>query len=397
MNSTPRTNRIHIGIYGVSNSGKSSFMNNLIGRELSIVSEIRGTTTDPILKNFEIGGLGPVTLIDTGGSSDETPLGKKRYEKTLETISKVDLAIYLLDIENINYEDYTYFKDVAEKNKLKIIPVFTKIDLLSESQLKDKKLEIEKEIRDCLYISNMDFNKEVIFDEIKKNVLIKETSILAGVLEEGSDILMVVSIDSEYPDGRIIFPQSQMIRDGLKNKHFLTIVEDVNLETYLSKGNNIDLVIVDSKIFKEVEAVLDQDILLTSFSILLANYKGDLNQYLEGIRFMEENRSSKLKILIYESCHHTSNHEDIGTVKIPSILKKFFEGNVEIDFSNGGSANDFLNYDLVIHCGACMESSTQMMNKLDLIKSTETHIVNYGIFLAYFAGMLERSIRPFKF
>lgn len=397
MNNTPRSNRVHIGIYGRTNAGKSSFLNNLLGSEVSIVSNIKGTTTDPIHKNFEIDGFGPVTFVDTAGFLDGTILSEKRYEKTINTLSNVDLAIYILDITDMDYDDYFKFKNLALEKKIGLITLVSKVDLLSQNELVLKKEEVEAKIGEAIYISNDDFLGDEIINKIKSSVKLEEGSILGGLLKARSDILMVVSIDDEYPDGRIIFPQSQMIRDALKNDHFITVVEDTNLEAYLKKNNNIDLIIVDSKIFKKVESLVDEEVLLTSFSILFANYKGDLKEYLDGIKFIEENSEEDVNILVYESCKHTSNHEDIGTKKIPQILNKLFKGQVNIDFSHGGSMDEFVNYNLIVHCGACMENNRNMKNKLDLVKKQGISIVNYGILLAYSADMLDRSIKLFEY
>lgn len=395
MNKTPKSSRFHIGIYGNTNVGKSSFINAIFKREISIVSEESGTTTDPIYKNIEIDGLGPLTFIDTGGLDDKTRLGNTRIKKTYETLNEIDFAIYIGDY-NLDLEEYLSFKEKIKKKDIPYILVINKIDLCSEEELaniQDKLSKLEESYISISTENDKSLNR--VIDYLKENIEYKKENLFRGIVQRKKHILFVVSIDSEYPENRLILPQSQSIRDALGNDNFISIVKFEELKEFLEIMTRVDLIVTDSKIFKEVKDLVGH-IPLTSFSILMANLKGDIQAFIDGIKSLEKLKYKKdIKIFIYESCNHTANHEDIGRVKIPNLLRQYFEEEIKIDFATGKNFEEFKNYDLLIHCGACMENKKLMMNKIDICRENNIPIINYGILLAYFANILEKSIKIF--
>lgn len=395
MNKTPRSDRLHIGIYGKTNAGKSSILNKIFKKEVSIVSSVEGTTTDPVFKNIELDSLGPTTFIDTGGYVDRSILGEKRISKTNNTIEQIDIGIYVMNVIDLDIEPYLIFKEKLKKRNTPSLLIINKIDLVDKENLdKIKKDFIEYK---PIFISTLTDSMDKIIDNIKEKVEIIDNSILQGLVEEKDHILLVISIDSEYPKGRLILPQAQVIRDGLRNNLFISTVKDTELKAFLKKYKDIKLVITDSKIFKEVADIVPENIALTSFSILMANYKGDLNIFLKGIKKLEKLKNQKgNKILIYESCNHTSNHEDIGTVKIPNMLHEYFKYRPKIDFAQGKGIENFKDYDLIIHCGACMENKKHVVNKLRQCEDNNVGIVNYGTLFAFFSDILDRSVDIFN-
>lgn len=397
MNKTPRSNRFHIGIYGNTNVGKSSIVNAIFKREISIVSSESGTTTDPVYKNIEIDGLGPLTIIDTAGLDDFTSLGQIRIKKTYESLNEVDFAIYVMD-KNSKLEDFREVEKVFKKNNMAYIVLVNKLDEISPEEKSFMEEELNREKIKYIFMSTVE-NKgqEELIGYLKENIDYKNHNLFTNIIDRKKHILLVVSIDSEYPDGRLILPQSQAIRDALGNNNFVSIVQDKELEEFLDEIGKVDLIVVDSKIFKDVKDKVGE-IPMTSFSILMANHKGNMDSFLKGITTMEELKDEEnVKILIYESCNHTANHEDIGRVKIPNLLRRYFTAPVEIDFAFSKDFSRFENYDLIIHCGACMETRTAVINKIKLCEEKGIPIINYGILLAYFAQILDRSVEVFKY
>lgn len=394
MNNTPNANRKHIGIYGNTNSGKSSLMNKILGQEISLVSSIEGTTTDPVQKAMELIPFGPILLIDTAGLKDKSELGNIRIQKSYEYMKRMDLAIYVLDGKNPDISTYKTWKYKADKYNLEHILVVNKLDELSENEISKLK-EISEEV---LFISvkediSIDALKEKLISTLEKD---EEKSIIGDLLEYGSKVVLVVPIDSEAPKGRIILPQVQVIRDCLDHGIKTYVVRDTELEEAITELNNIDLVVTDSQAFKQVEDIIPKDLKLTSFSILFARQKGELREFIEGARKLKDLKPGQ-KVLICESCTHNISHEDIGRVKIPNILEKIAKGKLNFDFKVGYDFIENLeDYDFVIHCGACMVNRKSVITKIEKCKQKAIPITNYGLVIAYFTGILDRSIELFR-
>ena len=389
MNNVTKGNRKHISIFGNVNAGKSSLMNYLTGQEVSIVSKQEGTTTDSVKKAMEIIDIGPIMLTDTAGLNDNTILGQKRVSKALEVLKSTDLAIYVIDSKDIDLESYKEWKIEAKKYNIEFITVISKSDLLSE----EEKLGIENKLKNVIFISSkVGYGIEELIGEMKK--LLKDEvdrSLIGDLLPYGSTVVLVVPIDSEAPKGRLILPQVQLIRDCLDNGIKSYVVRDTELEEALKDLKKVDLVITDSQAFKKVSKIVPSNIRLTSFSILFARQKGDLDKFIEGANAIR-NLKEGSKVLIAESCTHNISHEDIGQVKIPRMLEKFVGGKLDFSFSMG---NDFRNnledYDLVIHCGACMINRKTVINRISLCNQKTVHITNYGIVIAFLTGILDRA------
>lgn len=395
MNTTPNANRKHIGIYGNTNSGKSSLMNKILNQDISLVSSVEGTTTDPVQKAMELIPFGPVLLIDTAGLEDKSELGEVRIKKSYDYLKRLDFAIYVVDGKSVDIDTYKVWKKEANKYNVKHIVVVNKLDMLNEEEINN----INKLFSDAIFISVKD-NKGIdnLKEELIKNLEQEEEDkpIVGDLLPYGSKVVLVVPIDSEAPKGRIILPQVQVIRDCLDHGIKTYVVRDTELNEALNDLNDIDLVITDSQAFKEVEAILPKTMNLTSFSILFARQKGDLKDFLEGTKKLDSLKPND-KILICESCTHNVSHEDIGRVKIPNMLRKIAGGNLNIDYKVGYDFKENIeDYDLIIHCGACMVNRKSVLNKIEICKEKNIPITNYGMVIAYFTGILERSVSIFK-
>lgn len=395
MNNTPNANRKHIGIYGNTNSGKSSLMNKILGQEISLVSSVEGTTTDPVQKAMELIPFGPVLLIDTAGLEDKSELGKMRIKKSYDYLKRLDFAMYVVDGKNPDINTYKTWKREANKYNIPHIVVVNKLDKLKNNEIDN----INKEFKNPIYVSakentNIDSLKETIIKNLETEE--EDRPIVGDLLDYGSKVVLVVPIDSEAPKGRIILPQVQVIRDCLDHGIKTYVVRDTELVDAIKDLNDIDLVITDSQAFKEVDAMIPKDMKLTSFSILFARQKGELKDFINGARKLKDLKPGQ-KVLMCESCTHNISHEDIGRVKIPKILEKIAGGKLDFDFKVGYDfANDIENYDLVIHCGACMVNRKSVINKINLCKEKNIPITNYGLVIAYFTGILDRSIEIFK-
>lgn len=395
MNKTPNSNRTHITIFGKTNAGKSSLINALTGQEVSIVSSVPGTTTDSVVKAMELLPFGPVLFIDSAGLDDTTELGSLRIKKTLNELKRTDFALYLMSAEDIDYEFYEktkkYFKDYSLKHAL----VITKSDILSSEEREMLKKEFPKS-----FFTSME--DEASIDKLKKslvNILEKETSepgLLEGILNYGDRVIMVVPVDSEAPKNRLILPQVQLIRECLDRGIKSYVVRDSELASALIDIPRPDLVITDSQAFAKVKEILDGRASLTSFSILFANQKGDLKVFKEGVHHIKKLKDED-RVLILETCTHTTSHEDIGRVKLPSLLKKKTGKNLHFDFYQGKSFPENLEeYALVLHCGGCMINRKHMLNRIENIKESALPITNYGVALAYLNGILEDSLDIFE-
>lgn len=395
MNTTPNANRKHIGIYGNTNSGKSSLMNKILGQDISLVSNVEGTTTDPVQKAMELIPFGPVLLIDTAGLEDKSQLGEIRVKKSFEYLKRLDFAIYVVDGKNLDVDTYKKWKREANKYNIKHMVVVNKLDRLSD----DERSNINNILDKPLFISaknneNIDKLKDELIKSLEQDE--EDKPIVGDLLPYGSNVVLVVPIDSEAPKGRIILPQVQVIRDCLDHGIKAYVVRDTELEDALKEIKNIDLVITDSQAFKEVDKIVPKEINLTSFSILFARQKGELSDFLEGSNKLKNLKPGN-KILICESCTHNVSHEDIGRVKIPRMLTKIAGGELNLEYKVGYDFDeDVEKYDMVIHCGACMVNRKSVINKINLCKEKNVPITNYGLVIAYFTGILDRSVEIFK-
>lgn len=394
MNKTPMANRKSIVLAGNRNAGKSTLFNKLIGHERSIVSDVAGTTTDPVWKASEIIGFGPVKIVDTAGIDDIGVLGAQRVKKSQEELKEADLIIYLINILEI--KDISETKNIIESFKKKysdkqIIFAINKCDLKDKetlNRLKDSFEEVE-------FISD---KSEASYERILSKIIEKlknteeEKNLLEGMLEAGDTALLVVPIDTEAPKGRLILPQVQLIRACLDNGIKIVVCRDEELEETISEIKKIDLVITDSKVFEKVGKIVPKDIKITSFSILFARQKGDMDEFLNGARKLNELKDGE-KILIAESCTHTVSHEDIGQVVIPNLIKKKTGKKLEFVFSYGKTLPENLNdFALIIQCGGCMMSRNNMMNRVYKAREKNIPITNYGVVLAYLKGVFERAV-----
>lgn len=395
MNITPNANRKHIGIYGNTNSGKSSLMNKILGQEVSLVSSVEGTTTDPVQKAMELIPFGPILLIDTAGLEDKSELGSVRIKKSYEYLKRLDFAIYVVDGKHIDFDTYKVWKKEANKYNVKHIVAVNKIDLLTEEEIST----IKKLFNDVIFTSvKNNEGIETLKEELIKNLEQEEEDkpIVGDLLTYGSKVILVVPIDSEAPKGRIILPQVQVIRDCLDHGIKTYVVRDTELNEAINELHDIDLVITDSQAFKEVESIIPKEMNLTSFSILFARQKGELSEFLEGTKKLDTLKPND-KVLICESCTHNVSHEDIGRVKIPRMLKKIAGGDINIEYKVGYDFDESIEeYDLIIHCGACMVNRKSVVNKINTCKEKNIPITNYGMVIAYFTGILDRSVSIFK-
>ena len=395
MNTTPNANRKHIGIYGNTNSGKSSLMNKILGQDISLVSNLEGTTTDPVQKAMELIPFGPILLIDTAGLEDKSQLGEIRVRKSLDYLKRLDFAIYVVNGKNLDIDTYKKWKREANKYNIKHMVVVNKLDRLSEDEIHN----INNIFDNPLFVSaikneNLDKLKEELITNLEQDE--EDKPIVGDLLSYGSTVILVVPIDSEAPKGRIILPQVQVIRDCLDHGIKTYVVRDTELEEALKEIKNVDLVITDSQAFKEVDKIVPKNINLTSFSILFARQKGELSDFLDGANKLKDLKPGD-NILICESCTHNISHEDIGRVKIPRMLNKIAGGDLNLEYKVGYDFNeDVEKYDMVIHCGACMVNRKSVVNKINLCKEKNIPITNYGLVIAYFTGILDRSVEIFK-
>jgi [FeFe] hydrogenase H-cluster maturation GTPase HydF len=395
MDITPKGYRKHIGFYGKVNAGKSSIMNALAGQEVSLVSPVKGTTTDPVSKTMELIGVGPVVLIDTAGINDRSELGLKRIEKSMGTMDKVDYGIFIMAADEIEWDSYNEFKRQMKKRKTPYLTIINKIDLLSTEKLSH--LKNEKMFKNILFVSTKD--DKTINDLREKLITVlqdedeEDNTIIGDIVPYNGKVILVIPIDSEAPKGRLILPQVHLIRDCLDHGIKSYVVRDSELKGALDDIKDVDLIITDSSIFKEVESIIPRDTKLTSFSILMARQKGDLNILLEGVNSIKRlELVDKPRVLIMESCSHNTSHEDIGTVKIPKLLSNHLKKDVDFTFKMGEDfPKDIKRYDLVIHCGSCMFNRKTMLRRIDICRENNVPITNYGIILAYIAGILDRS------
>lgn len=393
MEKTPIAFRTHVSIFGSTNAGKSSLFNKLIGQDMMIVSEKRGTTTDPVTKAMELLPYGPIALTDTAGLGDTTDIGIQRIEKTEKILERTDFALYTADCTDFNEDDYIKAKELFNKKKIGHMLVFTKSDLNIPDDLKSK-------YPDALFVS---VYNDASIENLKKRLQAElskinpcDDTMIGDLLPSGSTVVMVIPIDSEAPKGRIILPQVQFLRDCLDHGIKCVVTRDTELEETLDELSRVDLVVTDSQAFKFVSSVVPENILLTSFSMMMAKMKGDLRQLIKGADAIDSLKDGS-RILMAEACTHNSSHEDIGRVKIPNLLKKYTGRNLSFDYCiHHDFPKNLSEYDLVIHCGGCMINSRSMNNRIEFCSKSGVPITNYGVVLAYLNGILERSKKIFE-
>lgn len=397
LNATPSSERVHIGIFGKRNAGKSSLINAITGQNLAIVSEAKGTTTDPVYKAMELLPLGPVMIIDTPGIDDEGVLGSLRIQKAYQVLNKTDIALVIIDAAvGPSAEDLRLIKRINAK-KIPLLIVINKCETINE----DKKTAYQALLPNgkLLFVSaeqklNIFELKEAITQTVPADE--NKAQIVADLLSPSDFVVLVVPIDSAAPKGRLILPQQQTIRDILEADAAAIVVKENELTNTLQNlGRRPKLVITDSQVFKKVAAKTPADILLTSFSILFARYKGNLQTAVQGVTALESLEDGD-KILVGEGCTHHRQCDDIGTVKLPRWIKEYTGKNPEFIFTSGTEFPlDLSPYKMIIHCGACMLNEREMQYRIKCAADQNIPFTNYGITIAYINGILKRTVEPF--
>ena len=385
---------MHIAFFGKTNVGKSSLINKIVNQEISIVSEISGTTTDPVKKAMEIHGIGAALIIDTAGFDDDSELGEKRMEKTSHILNKTDIAVIVTtpdDIISDFSKELTWIEKIKEKN-IPYLMVINKIDLSKDMEsLKKRAIELT--------------SKEAILVSVKENIGIEdlitsleiickfkdEDSICSHLVKKDDVVLLVMPQDTQAPKGRLILPQVQTIRDLLDNECTVICTTDERFEKSLSiLKNSPNLIITDSQVFAKIYPLKPKESKLTSFSVLFSRYKGDVDEFVRGAGFIDLLKDND-KVLIAEACTHNPQDGDIARVKLPMLLRKKTGKNLDIDVVSGNNFPSKLeDYSLIIHCGACMFNKKYVLNRIESAKSSQIPITNYGIAIAYITGILDK-------
>ncbi|MDU1341442.1 MAG: [FeFe] hydrogenase H-cluster maturation GTPase HydF [Veillonella sp.] len=414
MEQTPKANRVHIGFFGRCNAGKSTLINMLTDQPVSLVSEVAGTTTDPVSKSMEILPLGPVVITDTAGIDDTSELGALRIEKSEEIIKKINLAVYVLRNDEAPTADDMMWLNKLKQNNVPIALFINEINASDSESAHDNDSNgndtnpnyvdaypdlsaIATVVGSTDFTSNRD--RLALLDLLGGLTPLDvegEQSLLQGLVDPGDTIILVCPIDSAAPKGRLILPQVQTIREILDHKGLALVCQTEELPAMLSKlSQKPKLVITDSQAFEAVNALTPADIPLTSFSILMARFKGKLQDLVTGVKALN-NLKPGARVLISEGCTHRRQCDDIGTVKIPMWLKKKGHTDLQLEFTSGGAfPKDVSGYDLIIHCGACMLTRREVLRRIDCAVVQGTPIVNYGVLIASLHGILERAISPF--
>ena len=414
MEQTPKANRVHIGFFGRCNAGKSTLINMLTDQPVSLVSEVAGTTTDPVSKAMEILPLGPVVITDTAGIDDTSELGALRIEKSEEIIKKINLAVYVLRNDEAPTADDMMWLNKLKQNNVPVALFINEINAFdsesthdNDSNSNDTNLNYVDAYPDLSAIATVVGSTDFTSNRDRLTLLDLlggltpldvegEQSLLQGLVDPGDTIILVCPIDSAAPKGRLILPQVQTIREILDHKGLALVCQTEELPTMLSKlSQKPKLVITDSQAFEAVNALTPADIPLTSFSILMARFKGKLQDLVTGVKALN-NLKPGARVLISEGCTHRRQCDDIGTVKIPMWLKKKGHMDLQLEFTSGGAfPKDVSGYDLIIHCGACMLTRREVLRRIDCAVVQGTPIVNYGVLIASLHGILERAISPF--
>lgn len=415
MEQTPKANRIHIGFFGRCNAGKSTLINMLTDQPVSLVSDVAGTTTDPVGKAMEILPLGPVVITDTAGIDDTTELGALRMEKTEEVVKKINLAVYVLRTDEEPTSDDMHWLGLLKQNNVPVALFINEINAVPNN-LTESKASVGRDILGERYIADHTGLSDLVTvigsadftSDAKRLELLDllggltpldvegEQTLLQGLVEEGDTIILVCPIDSAAPNGRLILPQVQTIREILDHKGLALVCQTEELPAMIhSLKNSPKMVICDSQAFDRVDELTPDSIPLTSFSILMARFKGKLQDLVTGVKAIK-NLKAGSKVLISEGCTHRRQCDDIGTVKIPNLLKKQGYTDLQLEFTSGGAfPKDVSQYDLIIHCGACMLTRREVLRRIECAVVQSTPIVNYGVLIAALHGILERAISPF--
>ena len=433
MEQTPKANRVHIGFFGRCNAGKSTLINMLTDQPVSLISDVAGTTTDPVSKSMEILPLGPVVITDTAGIDDTTELGVLRMEKTEEVVKKINLAVYVLRTDEEPTSDDMHWLGLLKQNNVPIALFINEINDINEINVENKeKVESNTANKDKVELNTADKEKlesntsayikshkglsdlatvigSADFTSNTKRIELLdllggltpldvegEQTLLQGLVEEGDAIILVCPIDSAAPKGRLILPQVQTIREILDYKGLALVCQTEELPSMInSLTHPPKMVICDSQAFDRVDELTPHTIPLTSFSILMARFKGKLQDLVAGVNAIK-NLKPGSKVLISEGCTHRRQCDDIGTVKIPNLLKKQGHTDLQLEFTSGGAfPKDVSQYDLIIHCGACMLTRREVLRRIECAVVQGTPIVNYGVLIAALHGILERAISPF--
>ncbi len=397
LNDVVSAERVHIGFFGMRNAGKSSLVNAVTGQNLSVVSDVKGTTTDPVKKAMELLPLGPVVVIDTPGLDDEGELGELRIQKAKAVLSKIDVAVLVVDstvqLQKIDYELIDYFC----KRNLPYIIAYNKSDLL-DSEFYKTNISDKTKLNE-IYVSSK--TGENIFELKEKIGKLVESSqhnrhIISDLLKENDVVVLVTPIDSSAPKGRLILPQQQTIRELLEKRCLVVVCQETEVKVVLENLKNVPkLVITDSQVFESVSRDVPDEIDLTSFSIIFARYKGNLKHLVDGARRIDDLKDDDL-ILISEGCTHHRQCNDIGTTKLPTWLENYTQKKFRYHFTSGTDFPENLtDYSLVVHCGGCMLNEKEMKYRVLRCNQEHVYITNYGIVIAYMNGILERSVRIF--
>lgn len=398
MTQTPRGDRLTIGIFGNRNAGKSSLINALTHQEIALVSQIAGTTTDPVSKAMELLPLGPVVFIDTAGIDDTGELGGQRVKKSLEVLHKCDIVLYVMTVEEMDHS--VPDKKVFEMTQFMKIPLIGVVSKIDQKSVSPKQLQnLKKFFIDLIPVSsktgeNIEVLKESLIQHAPTDW--RQPSIIGDIIKSGDTVVLVTPIDDAAPKGRLILPQVQTIRDILDHDAISLVVKERELAYAIQNFKTPPaLVVTDSQAFQKVSADTPMEISLTSFSILFARYKGDLEIYLRGINKIKDLQDGD-KILVAEGCTHHVQSDDIGTVKIPRWLRQHTGLDLHFEkFSGLDFPQDLSSYALAIHCGACTLNRREVLHRLHFAESAGVPITNYGMIIAYVFGILDRALKPF--
>lgn len=392
---TLKSMRLHIGIFGKTNVGKSSLLNKITDQDVSIVSDIEGTTTDVVEKTMELLPIGPVNFLDTAGINDKSTLASERIKKTMKIINRTDVGVIVCDYNGID----DYETDLINKFNELDIPYIIIVNKTDIQGINDTALNHIRKYTENILITSTKTDSEIVFKfkELLLKILpddyINTPKIVGDLIKEKSVVIMVIPIDKEAPKGRIILPQVQTLRDLLDSNCLTLVVKDTELEQALNSLKEPPaLVVTDSQAFKKVSEIVPQNVPLTSFSILFARLKGDLNAFIQGAKAIE-NLQDGDKVLILESCTHHAIDDDIGRVKIPNLLRKKTGKNLVIENFSGHDFPDISGYKLIIHCGACMTNKKEILSRILLSNKAGVPITNYGIVISYCLGILDRAVQ----
>lgn len=393
LQDTPRAERLHIGLFGRRNSGKSSLVNALTGQDIALVSDVAGTTTDPVYKAMEVHGIGPAVFIDTAGFDDEGELGKMRVEKTRDALCRTDIAIVVFGTDA--YDEEFSWIDELEKQKTPVIAVINKMDIRTDVENLQKAIAQRLGSQPILVSAR---EKQGI-DKVREAVIYRlpedydAIRITAGLVDDGDLVMLVMPQDIQAPKGRLILPQVQTLRELLDTKCIVMSTTTDKMESALAAMSHPPkLIITDSQVFREVYAKKPADSMLTSFSVLFAQYKGDLAFFAESAAAIDS-LTEKSHVLIAEACTHVPLHEDIGRVKLPRLLRKRIGEGLTITHVSGVDfPQDLSPYDMVIHCGACMFNRKYVLSRVDTARQQKVPMSNYGVVLAYLTGILDKIV-----